>query len=75
MGTLEYLKYRDTLLKRLLNTTDIDLLRKIEEVLNNNEDDFANELSDDDIKSIELGKSQIQNGEVVSYEEILSRHQ
>ena len=50
MGTLEYLKYRDTLLKRLLNTTDIDLLRKIEEVLNNNEDDFANELSDDDIK-------------------------
>lgn len=44
MSTMEFLQYRDSLLRRLLNTTDVDLLKKIEEVFNNNEEDFFDEL-------------------------------
>lgn len=58
METMEYLQYRDSLLKRLLNTTDIDLLKKIEDVFNNNDDnDFFDELpseiQNDILESIE----------------------
>ena len=37
MGTFEYLKYRDSLLKRLLNTTDITILKRVEKAFENNE--------------------------------------
>jgi uncharacterized protein HemY len=75
MGTLEYLKYRDNLLKRLLNTTDEKILKKIEDVFNNNEqEDFWNELSDVEKNGIELGFKQIEKGETFSYEEIISEH-
>lgn len=73
MGTLEYLKYRDSLLKKLLNTTDLNILKKVEKAFNDNneEEDFFDEMSKKNqnllLKSIE----QADNGELIPFEEMM----
>ena len=72
METLEYLKYRDSLLKRLLNTTDLSILKKVEKAFNNNEEeDFFDDLSKEHqnllLQSIEESK----RGEGIPFEQML----
>ena len=74
METLEYLKYRENLLKKLLNTTDINILKKIEKVFNNNEEDFYYSLSEEEKEGIELGLQQIKEGKTIPYETFIAKH-
>lgn len=73
MSTMEFLEYRDSLLKRLLNTTDIDLLKKIEEVFNNNEEDFFDELPKEVQELILQSNEDIKEGKLISHEDVMKR--
>lgn len=75
MSTLEYIKLRDDLLRKLLDTKDVNVLQQIKEVFNKNDkDDFYYDLSDEEKKGIEIGLQQIAKDEVVPYEDIISKH-
>lgn len=75
MSTSEYIELRDSLLMRLLQTKDVNLLQKIDELFKNNiEEDFFDELpkeiQDSILKSIEQSK----NGELISHEEVMAKY-
>lgn len=60
MKTVEFLQYRDSLLKKLLDTTDMSILKRVEKAFNSDEEDFFDELpeevQDGILKSIEQSK-------------------
>ena len=61
MSTLEYIQLRDDLLKKLIDTKDINLLQKIKDLFNNNEeedffDELPKEVQNDILESIEQSK-------------------
>jgi hypothetical protein len=73
MGTLEYLKYRDNLLKRLLNTTDVTILKRVEKAFNNNEnDDPFNELPTELQQMLLQSEEDIKENRFVSHEEVMN---
>lgn len=73
-STLEYIKLRDDLLKKLLDTKDVNILKQIKDVFQNNDNDFYNDLSEEERKGITKGLQQIKRGEVSNYDDIISSH-
>lgn len=61
------------LAKRILETESADLLEKLLQVFKNEDKDFADLLSDQEKKEIEISRRQIDNGETESWESIKKR--
>ena len=58
------------LTKLLLNTDNVSVLNKIKTILKTEKKDWWDELTDFQKEQIEIGENQIDNGEVISWEEV-----
>ena len=54
----------------LLNTDNVSVLNKIKTILKTEKKDWWDELTDFQKEQIEIGENQIDNGEVISWEEV-----
>ena len=73
MGTLEYLKYRDNLLKRLLDVTDVAILKRIEKAFDNNEkEDLFDEMPSELQQILLQSEEDIKHGRFVSHKEVMN---
>ena len=54
----------------LLNTENVSVLNKIKTILKTEKKDWWDELTDFQKEQIEIGENQIDNGEVISWEEV-----
>ena len=54
----------------LLNTNNVSVLNKIKTILKTEKKDWWDELTDFQKEQIEIGENQIDNGEVISWEEV-----
>ena len=54
----------------LLNTDDVSVLNKIKSIFKNEKKDWFDDLNDFQKEQIEIGEKEIDNGEVVSWEEV-----
>ena len=54
----------------LLNTDNVSVLNKIKTILKTEKKDWWDELTDFQKEQIEIGENQINNGEVISWEEV-----
>ena len=54
----------------LLNTDDVSILNKIKSIFKTEKKDWWDELSDFQKEQIEIAEREIENGEVVSWEEV-----
>ena len=54
----------------LLNTDNVTVLNKIKTILKTEKKDWWDELTDFQKEQIEIGENQIDNGEVISWEEV-----
>lgn len=72
MSTLEYIQLRDSLLMKLLKTTDVNTLEKIKKVFDNNEEeDFFNELPKQAQQKLLKSIEQADKEELISFEDFL----
>ena len=70
MGTLEYLKYRASLLKRLLNTTDLTILKRIEKAFDN-EDNNPEKTPDELQQLLAQSEEDIKNNRFISHKKVM----
>ena len=54
----------------LLNTDDVSVLNKIKSIFKTEKKDWFDDLTDFQKEQIEIGEKEIDNGEVVSWEEV-----
>ena len=73
MSTSEYIQLRDDLLKKLLDTKDLNILEQIKDVFkrNNGEEDFFDELPKEIQNRILKSIEQADNGELIPYEDMM----
>jgi hypothetical protein len=74
MSTLEYIQLRDDLLKKLIDTKDVNLLQKIKDIFNNNEEeDFFDELPKEVQDLILQSNEDIKEGRLIPHEDVMKR--
>ncbi len=69
------LELKHDLLRLILNLDDVKLLKQIKQMISGKtkgEYDWADDLSEDQLKQIEVGKWQIKNGHFFSHDEVES---
>lgn len=68
---LEARKYQ--FIQKLVKVEDESVLEKLELILNANQNDWFDELSDSEKIEIQIGLDQAEKGEFVSHEEVMKR--
>ncbi|MCD0468317.1 MULTISPECIES: hypothetical protein [unclassified Flavobacterium] len=68
---LEARKYQ--FIQKLVKVEDESVLEKLELILNANQNDWFDELSDSEKVEIQIGLDQAEKGEFVSHEEVMKR--
>lgn len=61
------------LIKKILSTSDEDLLKSISSILKNEKTDFWDELTENQKKEIEVGLEQSERGETISWDDFLRK--
>lgn len=71
MSTLEYIEFRDSILRKLLNTTDINVLKKLNKVLEENDNDWYDEMSPTNQKMLDKSIEQAKAGKDLPFDEVI----
>lgn len=62
---------KDKLIKQINDSNDIDLLNQLSDFLTSINSNYVIELNEDQIKSIEISKKQIENGQFSTHEDVM----
>lgn len=64
---------KSELIKKIISISDEDLLIRISSILKDEKGDFWNDLTENQKKEIEIGLTQAERGETVSWEDFLRK--